>query len=398
MGIFFIVFGLVTLLIITLSNFVLPGRFFGMGFSLLLGTLPSILTLCIGIAIARLKIQTQGTRAIRFLEVAGVISGCAAAAMSIAILEPGVDFRHDRTTGPSKIYHNVVKPTGVFGTGVCRCAPDSQAIISLPGGFETLAFIYDNGDPGPRPGVVVAHGNTWMGGSLSTYRLLSRRLAQEGYIVLTFDFPGFGRSDDPFGQGPSSVAAAYDRTGQVDAAVDHLIKTTEVDRSNITVFGHSAGVDWAMRTGAGNPNVSKVAVMIAPPPPAEVENFAEKRVDYFTGRTAEQYRFVYGRKQPEWYRWELTGIDERYGDSVWAPYTKRGHIPILLILGERDKPRGHKSVLGEFERVVDPKRFVLLDRADHYLNTAQSLGLVFYDVAVARGLTNAMVFWIESSN
>jgi len=398
MGVFFTLFGLVTLLIIALSNLVLPGRSFGIGFSLLLGILPSIATLCIGIAIVRLKSQIQGTRALRLLGFAGVISGCAAAVMGAAMLEPGVEFRHDRTTGPSKIYHNVVKHTGVLGAGVCRCAPDSQATIALPGGFETLALIYDNGDPGPRPGVVVAHGNTWMGGSLSAYRLLSRRLAQEGYIVLTFDFPGFGRSDDPLGQGPSSVAAAYDRTGQVDAAIDHLLKNTEVDRSNITVFGHSAGVDWAMRTGANNPNVSKVAVMIAPQPPAEGENYTERRNDYFTGRTAEQYRFVYGREQPEWYRWELTRIDERYGDSLWTPYTKTGHTPILLILGERDEPRGHKSVLDEFDRVVDPKRFVLLDGSDHYLNTAQSLGLVFYDVAVARRLTNAMVSWIESSN
>jgi hypothetical protein len=69
-----------------------------------------------------------------------------------------------------------------------------------------------------------------------------------------------------------------------------------------------------------------------------------------------------------------------------------------LILGERDEPRRHNSVLDEFDRVVDPKRFVLLDGSDHYLNTAQSLGFVFYDVAVARRLTNAMVSWIESSN
>jgi len=59
MGVFFTLFGLVTLLIIALSNLVLPGRSFGIGLSLLLGILPSIATLCIGIAIARLKFKSR---------------------------------------------------------------------------------------------------------------------------------------------------------------------------------------------------------------------------------------------------------------------------------------------------------------------------------------------------
>jgi len=88
-------------------------------------------------------------------------------------------------------------------------------------------------------------------------------------------------------------------------------------------------------------------------------------------------------------------MDERYNDDPWTAYTKPGHLPILLILGERDEPSGHKSVLSKFDLVFGPKKFVQLDGSDHYLNTAQSLSLVFYDKGLAHQLTRAMVSWIE---
>ena len=118
---------------------------------------------------------------------------------------------------------------------------------------------------------------------------------------------------------------------------------------------------------------------------------------YFSRRAADQYRFVYGHDRPSWYSWELTGMDERYGDDVWAHYTEASHKPILLIRGERDGQL-RADVRDRFDLVVQPKERVVLRGADHYFNTAQSLGLVFYDIVVARQLSDVLASWIPASN
>jgi pimeloyl-ACP methyl ester carboxylesterase len=292
---------------------------------------------------------------------------------------------------------------GLSRTGVCRCAPDKITRITLPGGFETRLSIYDKGGPAPRAGLVVAHGNTWMGSNLSTYRLLASRLAEKGHIVVTLDFPGFGRSADPFGQGPSAVADAYDRPAQLHAAIDYLIANTQVDRSNISLFGHSGGANWAMRAAISHSDVARVAIMVAPPPATEGDSdrdtpeYAVRRGNYFAHRFTAQHRFVYGTDIPEWLSWDMTLHDVRYGDDVWALFADPGHKPILLVLGERDQPDGHEAVLAQFASVAGAKNMLLLTRADHYANTAQSLGFVFYDIDVAAQLVDGLSAWLETS-
>jgi pimeloyl-ACP methyl ester carboxylesterase len=182
----------------------------------------------------------------------------------LAFYEERAKFRPDQTVGPKRAYE-VVKHSHILGIGVCRCRPHQNFRLRLPEGFETAASIYDRGDPSPRPGIVFLHGNTWLGRNLSTYRLLASLLADEGFIVLTFDELGFGESDDPFGRGPEAVAAAYNRAAAASTAIDYLIQNTSVDRRRISVFGHSAGVDFAIATGLIRQDIASIVIMVAPP-------------------------------------------------------------------------------------------------------------------------------------
>jgi pimeloyl-ACP methyl ester carboxylesterase len=222
---------------------------------------------------------------------------------------------------------------------------------------------------------------------------------------MTVDFPGFGKSDDPFGRGPAAVADANDGVAILNAAIDHLVASTNADRSNIIAFGHSGGVDWAMRVAESNPLVSGVAVMVAPPPPVfsgvdaqDREKYPAQRAEYFSRRGAEQYRYVYGKDPPQWKRWQLTRTDERYADDVWAAYRRPGHRPLLLILGERDEPGGHAAVLHEFGVESRTKKVFILPRSDHYLNTAQWLGLLFYDADVAQSISDKLIAWVTATS
>jgi pimeloyl-ACP methyl ester carboxylesterase len=393
-GILLLAVGLITLSLVLLADWIVPGRTPSIGTGQLLGSIPSILTMAIG---ALLTIGKPFTRAPGRVVVVALGGGLSVFAMVMvsAALERGHEFRYDATTGPSQVLKKVVRQASLTGSRVCRCVPEVRASMTLGGGFETPVSIYDRGGPEPRPGVVVAHGNTWLGSQLSTYRMVASQLAKRGFIVLTFDFPGFGSSADPYGRGASAVAAAMDWPAHLNAAVDYLLANTEVDGSDITVFGHSGGTDAALRAGATNPKVARVVVMFGPTVPTEDAGYVAERGRYFSNRAAEQYRYVYGREIPDWER-DLPPR-ERYTDDIWEHYLRPGHKPLLVVLAERDQPEGHSYLRTTLESYAQPKQLLFLPRSDHYLNTAQTLGFVFYDVAVATQFADGLADWMSST-
>lgn len=398
-GIAYLALGIATLLAINLADMLLINRSLHIGWRQFLGSVPAIALIGIGVILSRhWKHPVRGVSP-RWLLVGGAFIAACSMALAWVVLEPGRGFRYDRTTGYERVVA-LIQRVGISHLSVCRCAPDHTQRIRLPGGFETLVAVYGNGKTA-RPGIVISHGNTWLGSSLSTYRLLATELARRGYVVATFDYPGFGQADNPFGEGPSNVAAAYDKPAILDAVIEYLIANSNVDHSNMTVFGHSGGVDWAMRAALRNPNVANVAVMVAPSPATfrgskqTTLEYAASRSTYFSRRFAEQHEYVYGTKAPDWYDWELVQPNGRYSDDVFESYRISGHPSLLMILGQMDEPSGHDSELARFDAISQPKKLMLLSHSDHYLNTAQSLGFVFYDVRVARQIGDELAEWIN---
>jgi acetyl esterase/lipase len=211
--------------------------------------------------------------------------------------ERGANFEYDKTVGPKRVLHMVVKQPGILRVGVCRCAPDKDVRLQLHEGFGTAVSIYDRGGLGPRSGIIFIHGNTWLARNLSTYRFLASLLADKGFIVLTFDHAGFGEFDDPFGRGPAAVAAAYNWMEAANVAVDYLIKNTPVDPRRISIFGHSGGVDLAIAFGLSSREIASIVIMIALPGGSGTpgtQQYKEDRSKYFSRRFEDTYRFIYG--------------------------------------------------------------------------------------------------------
>lgn len=324
--------------------------------------------------------------------------------------ERGADFAYNRTVGPHVIGWRVLQPAGWRGMGVCRCAPDAEREIGLPGGFETVGSLYlpDRARPGsPAPGVLLVHGNVWNGRDASTYRLWAERLAEGGYAVLLFDMLGFGDSDDPYGRGPEGLTPARDAPGQVRAALTALLDDPSVDTADVSIMGHSGGVAPAVAVGLSDPRVDRIVAYVSPPPPGTVDpdDGGRSRGLYFTVRAAVQYSFIYGRETPQWVLQE--GHPEPAADGAEAPLAEAadpverlaesGHPPYLLILGERDEPGGHGFERERFRRAAEPKTLFVVPGADHYLNSAQSLGFVFYDRAVADTFASGLLGWLGAS-
>jgi alpha-beta hydrolase superfamily lysophospholipase len=58
----------------------------------------------------------------------------------------------------------------------------------------TPAIIYRRIADGPRPVVLIAHG---FAGSQQLMQSFALNLARNGYVAVTFDFPGHGRNPEP---------------------------------------------------------------------------------------------------------------------------------------------------------------------------------------------------------
>ena len=104
-------------------------------------------------------------------------------------------------------------------------------------GHRLVGDVYgpDHLDPGERrPGIVLCHGYT---GVKDLYLPDNARVLNEaGYVVLVFDYKGWGDSE-----GPRSRLAPYSRVADVQAALTFLGARPDVDPTRLGIYGTSYG-------------------------------------------------------------------------------------------------------------------------------------------------------------
>ena len=94
-----------------------------------------------------------------------------------------------------------------------------------------------------RAGVVLCHGYT---GVKDLYLPDNARvLTEAGYVVLAFDYKGWGESE-----GPRTRLAPYSRVADVQAALTFLGAQPEVDEERLGIYGTSYGGATVVWTGA----------------------------------------------------------------------------------------------------------------------------------------------------
>ena len=113
-------------------------------------------------------------------------------------------------------------------------------------GFRLAGDLYrpDGLAPGERrAGILLCHGYT---GVKDLYLPDNARvLAEAGYVVLAFDYKGWGGSE-----GPRTRLAPYSRVADAQAALTWLGAQPEVDQSRLGIYGTSYGGATAVWTGA----------------------------------------------------------------------------------------------------------------------------------------------------
>ena len=97
----------------------------------------------------------------------------------------------------------------------------------------------------PAPGVIMFHGISCAGHSMSNYAI---ELARRGYVVMVVDFPSSGYSD-MVGQEPPK---SHDPTRYMEGAFNALIGLNYVQKGNLTSLGFSAGDERAVQMAAAH--------------------------------------------------------------------------------------------------------------------------------------------------
>nr|WP_206171489.1 alpha/beta fold hydrolase [Thiorhodococcus mannitoliphagus] len=111
------------------------------------------------------------------------------------------------------------------------------------------------------PAVVIAHG---FAGSQQLMQPYATTLARNGYVVVTFDFPGHGRNADPF---VSSLMDQEKRLGILLAALrpalDLALSEPGVD-GRLALVGHSMAGDVLARFAQAHPDQVSALVLLSP--------------------------------------------------------------------------------------------------------------------------------------
>ncbi len=117
-------------------------------------------------------------------------------------------------------------------------------------------FLPDDLKPGERrAGIVLCHGYT---GVRNIYLPDNARvLAQAGYVVLNFDYKGWGESE-----GAKTRLAPYSRVADVQAALSFLSAHPQVDPDRLGIYGTSYGGATVVFVAAIDPRVKCVVSVV----------------------------------------------------------------------------------------------------------------------------------------
>ena len=180
--------------------------------------------------------------------------------------------------------------------------------LSLEGSIHTPA------GTGPQGGAVICHPHPLYGGTKDNSVVVgvADALARNGFTTLRFNFRGVGGSGGEHGGGQAERA-------DVAAAIDYLAGSGGVHGGRIAVVGYSFGAAVGLPVGCADSRVAAVAA-VAPP-------LARFPMD----------------------------------DLGSCPKPK------LALAGSADAYCPRESFRVWFERLVEPKEFLILAGADHFL-------------------------------
>lgn len=243
---------------------------------------------------------------------------------------------------------------------------------------------------GPFPGIVLAHGATQLGRQLALYIIMSRKLAEKGYVVVNFDFRGFGQSDKPK---ELDALDNFDFIGDLAAVISYLTSLPKVDKTRVNLVGHSFGGGIVLSGGIQDERIHKI-VSISPPRRVTERFFNEIASDiaYLQERLTREMSL----KQPLPEE-VVRSLIKQFAAEIILDYPI--HPPVLLIDGALEPPEDLSFLHNIYLQMTEPKDYITISNATHYFGThlddyGLKKGLV-YKKAVMAELIDTIDNWLN---
>jgi len=212
----------------------------------------------------------------------------------------------------------------------------SKAVSFYSEGVKLAGDLFLPADVKPgdrRAGIVLCHGYT---GVRSIYLPDNARvLAEAGYVVMSFDYKGWGDSE-----GPKSRLAPYSRVADVQAALTFLGAQPEVDAARLGIYGTSYGGATVVFVAAVDLRVRCVVSVVG------------------VGNGARWMRSV--TQLP------LEFVDDTLGFNPEWIVDRIAPRPVLFITTDDDRLVPPQESEAMFARAGEPKKLVVLKGFGHY--------------------------------
>jgi dipeptidyl aminopeptidase/acylaminoacyl peptidase len=251
-------------------------------------------------------------------------------------------------------------------------------------------FVPDNLEAGGRrAGIVLCHGYT---GVRNLYLPdIARVLSEAGYVVLTFDYKGWGDSE-----GPKSRLAPYSRVMDVQAAVTWLGAQAIVDPDRLGIYGTSYGGATVVWVAAVDPRVRCVVSVVgvgngqrwmrSVRRPDEYHDLLDRAAEDRVRRVMEGHSAFVERTEiliPDRQSAELAAaarrgnpgavsqiplefVDDTLGFNAEWVVDRIAPRPVLFITTDNDRLVPPQESEAMYRRAGEPKKLVVLRGFGHY--------------------------------
>jgi uncharacterized protein len=273
-------------------------------------------------------------------------------------------------------------------------------------GTRMAAEIYAPKTPAGEklPTIIMSHG--W-GGIAANLRVDAVAFARAGYLVVTFDYRGWGASDSrvvltkPQGERSSNlkfnaevlevreVVDPIDMTTDLANAVSWVYAEPQCDRERIGLWGSSYSGGHVVYVAARDPRVRATISQVPAFDSRWVIDTPEERDKTFAEAAARTHGELGYPPPGAKVIGNLRGAPLREKLMQYAPVedaARASHCAMLFVLAENEELFDNKDHgLKAFERATGPKKLVIVPKIKHYgiyveaRKEAQQLAIAWYD-------------------
>ncbi len=170
-----------------------------------------------------------------------------------------------------------------------------------------------------RPGMLLVHG--WGGTKAHLNQAYAPRFADMGYVVLTFDYRGWGESDGKLVQAeagaPTEIRQIVDPIDQledIENAYYYLIGEPSVDAERLAIWGSSLGGGLALQSAATLPGFKVLISQIGAVNPQSQQALSESDI--------RQWRVARARGDAPPFPGEESVVPGLTGNPDWPEYVR----------------------------------------------------------------------------